>query len=164
MTPRFFIDFALAPTLSLLPAKMDTQAGRAMIVAICLQESHLTNRRQLNGPARGYAQFEAGDVRGVLAHPASGPIIQAVLASLDYDPNADVASCYSAIGDNDILAVAFARLLLYTLPQRLPSRYQVDAAWEQYLSAWRPGRPHRESWDAFYASAWTEVTSGTTPA
>lgn len=158
MTPEFFIEHALAPALKLLPAKMDTPAARAMVVAICLQESRLQHRRQINGPARGYAQFEqGGGVRGVLTHPASQPHIQAVLAALDYGPNTGADECYIAIEHNDILAAAFARLLLWTLPGHLPARNAPGIAWSQYVSAWRPGKPHRDTFDAFYEQAWEVV-------
>ena len=158
MTPEFFIEHALSPALKLLPPNMDTPAARAMVVAICLQESRLKHRRQVGGPARGYAQFEqGGGVRGVLTHPASKPHIRVVLDMLDYDPNSDAAACYIAIEHNDILAAAFSRLLLWTLPGSLPVRNAPGQGWTQYISAWRPGKPHRDTWDAFYEQAWEAV-------
>ena len=43
-----------------------------MLLAIGLQESRLTHRRQIGGPARGLWQFErGGGVAGVLRHAAS---------------------------------------------------------------------------------------------
>ena len=156
MTPEFFIEFALTPALRLLPPNMSTTPARAMVIAICLQESQMENRKQLGGgPARGYAQFEqGGGVRGVLSHPASKPHIQAVLSALDYDPLSDPAKCYAAIEHNDILAAAFARLLLWTLPDPLPARGEMGEGWSQYIAAWRPGKPHRASWDKFFNDAW----------
>ena len=64
--PRKAIDDAFA----LLPPKMDSAAARVLVLAVALQESGFTARRQYgNGPARGYWQFEAGGgVIGVLAH------------------------------------------------------------------------------------------------
>jgi hypothetical protein len=156
MTPSLFIQNALNPALLMLPQSMDTKPARAMVIAICLQESRLKHRKQINGPARGYAQFElGGGVTGVLNHPASKPHIQKVLQTMDYDPNA--GECYTAIAHNDILAAAFARLLLYTLPQLLPVRTDPEGGWEQYIDAWRPGAPHRGTWNAFFNQAWTEV-------
>lgn len=134
---------------------MDSRAARAMVLAICLQESRLTHRAQVGGPARGYAQFElGGGVRGVLTHPASRPHIQAVLAALDYTTAASAEACWIAIEHNDILAAAFARLLLWTLPGALPAQDAPGAGWAQYIAAWRPGKPHRETWNAFYDQAW----------
>lgn len=158
MTPETFHDNALTPALRLLPSPMDTMPARAMVIAICLQESRLLHRHQIGGPAHGYAQFElGGGVRGVLAHSASRPHIQTVLAALDYDPAADATACYTAIEHNDILAAAFARLLLYTLPDTLPNRNAPAIGWAQYVKAWRPGKPHRETWDACFARAWNVV-------
>lgn len=155
MTPALFLQNALLPALRLLPAKMDGQAAIAMMVAIALQESRIKHRAQIGGPARGYWQFElGGGVRGVLTHPASKPHIQSVLTALDYDPDSPPDACYKAIEHNDILAAAFARLLLWTLPGRLPVRVDPDDGWSQYIAAWRPGKPHRDTWDAFYAEGW----------
>ena len=51
--------YALPAACSLLPARMDTRAARALLVAIGLQESRFEHRRQIGGPARGFFQFEA---------------------------------------------------------------------------------------------------------
>ena len=158
MAPETFLANALIPALRLLPPKMDTPAARAMVLAICLQESRMKYRRQLGGPARGYAQFElGGGVRGVLTHPASQAHIKYVLTALDYDPMSDPAACYQAIEHNDILAAAFARLLLWTLPTPLPMRGDAQGGWDTYIAAWRPGKPHRDTFDAFYDQAWSLV-------
>lgn len=153
MTPELFIANALAPALRLLPPNMDTPAARAMVLAICLQESRLRHRKQIGGPARGYAQFEqGGGVRGVLSHPASAPHIRLILSILDYESNPE--DCYLAIEHNDILAAAFARLLLWTLPGPLPARGDAEGGWSQYVAAWRPGKPHRGTWDVCYETGW----------
>lgn len=158
MTPAFFLDYALVPALRLLPVTMDTPAARAMIIAICLQESRLIYRHQLGGPAHGYAQFErAGGVHGVLTHAQSKAHAQALLSALDYDPESDAMACYTAIEHNDILAAGFARLLLWTLPGPLPDEDAPDDGWAQYRAAWRPGKPHRSSWDACFATGWATV-------
>lgn len=158
MTPAFFHDFALVPALRLLPSQMDSPQARAMVVAICLQESRLERRVQIGGPARGYAQFElGGGVRGVLSHALTKPHIQTVLAALDYEPKSDATACYQAIAHNDILAAAFARLLLWTVPPALPERDETDAGWKQYLWAWRPGRPHPLTWRGNFDRAWMTI-------
>lgn len=124
-----------------------------MLVAIGLQESRFTHRRQVGGPARGFWQFElGGGVRGVLTHQATKPIIRAVLERLQYD--FDPATSYAAIEHNDVLACIYARLLLWALPYKLPVQGEVESAWGQYLAAWRPGKPHRETWDVFFNEAW----------
>ena len=160
MTPTFFLDHALAPALTLLPSNMDTPAARAMLLAIALQESRIIYRQQVGGPAHSYFQFElGGGVRGVLTHSATKGHIRAVLAALDYPAQADAADCYAAIEHNDVLAVAFARLLLYTLPAPLPGKYAHEEGWRQYLDAWRPGRPHPATWPALYAQAWGVISA-----
>lgn len=154
MTPENLIQNAIAPALRLLPPRMDSPAAIAQLTAIALQESGIEHRRQVGGPARSYWQLEhAGGVRGVLTHPATRAPIQVVLTALDYQ-DMDAEGCWNAIEHNDILAAAFARLLLWTLPQPLPAQNAPAVAWAQYLQVWRPGRPHRESWDAFYTEAW----------
>lgn len=151
MTPEPLIHTAINPALALLP-QMDNRAARTILLAIAWQESGMKHRRQVKGPARGYWQFEQnGGVRGVLNHPASKPHIRRVLESLDYDPESSPADCYAAIEHNDILAAAFARLLLWTDPAPLPNG--ASDAWGLYLRTWRPGKPHPGAWSGHYAKA-----------
>jgi hypothetical protein len=158
MTPAFALHRMIPAALSLLPTAMDTPAARALLLAIGLQESKLQHRRQVQGPARGYWQFEAhGGVAGVLEHRASGPHAWNVCTVLDYSPS--VVVVYDAIADNDVLACAFARLLIWTLPEALPTT--ADDGWRQYLKAWRPGRPHPETWAACWERAWATVEDST---
>lgn len=154
MTTIDYIKSVFPVALSLLPAKMDTPEARAMVLAIFMQESRLEHRVQIGGPAHGFGQFEfGGGIRGVLNHPASQSHIQSVLSVLRYDFHPQTS--YDAIVHNDVLAVCYARLLLWTLPQSLPKQGEIQEGWNQYIAAWRPGRPHRETWDAFYIAAWT---------
>jgi hypothetical protein len=133
---------------------MDTLPAKAMLIAIGLQESRFTHRRQTDlGPAKGYWQFEqGGGVRGVLTHPATRPHILVMLDRLGYTDYP--LSCWNAIEHNDILAMAFARLNLWWIPRSLPGPGEQDAAWAYYLEGWRPGKPHRATWNAFYTDAW----------
>lgn len=157
MTPELFISIALVPALRLLPPRMDSPAARAMVVAICLQESRLTHRRQIRGPARGFAQFEkGGGVKGVLTHRATSVHITTVCEALSYKPT--VAACYVAIEHNDVLAAVFARLLLWTVPGVLPGRSEPAKGWDQYLAGWRPGKAHPKTWNENYARAWALVS------
>ena len=127
-----------------------------MLLAIGLQESRFMFRKQIGGPARGYWQFEqGGGVRGVIEHAATGPLIRPLLDRMNYDQHP--ATAYAAIADNDVLACVFARLLLWTVPGSLPGPTEAQRAWEYYIEGWRPGKPHRQTWDAFYAQAWQEV-------
>lgn len=162
MTPSLFIEMSLVPALALLPERMNSREAWAMVVAVCLQESQFKHRRQMaGGPGRSWAQFEhgtevtRGGVTGVLMHPESRPHIRHVLDVLGYDYSADTS--YAAIEHNDVLCAAYARLLLWTLPQALPKMGEAQRGWDQYYSAWRPGIPRRESWDGYFEQAWAVV-------
>jgi hypothetical protein len=159
MSPQRLLRTAIMPALELLPPTMDTLEARAMVLAICLQESDLRYRRQrAGGPARGFAQFElSGGVAGVLTHRTTQRYIQSALAVLCYDPLADPETCHEAIEHNDVLAMVFARLLLFTVPGYLPQQQQVDKAWAQYLEGWRPGTPRPDEWPVNFARAWAVV-------
>ena len=154
------VDAWVLPTAyQLLPSEMRSPEAHAMLLAIGLQETGFLERRQLEGgPARGLWQFErGGGTAGVLSHPDSKPHAMKVLRELHY-PEPAVAAVHVALEHNDILAAAFARLLLWTLPDRLPKRGQPWVAWAQYLKAWRPGEPRRATWSAYYTRAW-EITA-----
>lgn len=141
--------------MALLPG-MDSIAAKAEILAIGLQESSFEHRVQVGGPAHGYWQFEqGGGVTGVLRHPVSRS--HAVSVCFTRGVAALPRDVYTAIINDDVLACCFARLLLYTLPDKLPAQNQREEGWQQYLSAWRPGMPHRSTWDNFYDRAWRKV-------
>ena len=48
------------PALRILPPMMTSDAAKAMLLAIGMQESRLTHRKQIVGPAMGLWQFERG--------------------------------------------------------------------------------------------------------
>lgn len=153
---------AIAPALALLPARMNSPQAEAMLLAIGLQESGLAHRRQVGGPARGFWQFEqGGGVRGVLQHPLSRPHALAVCEVRGIAPVP--SAVYAALEHDDILAAAFARLLLWTDPAPLPAVGDVGKSWDLYLRTWRPGKPHRNRWDGCYASA-MDALAGEVPA
>lgn len=146
--PREAIDEALL----LLPAKMDSKQARVMMIAIGLQESRFEHRRQIGGPARGFWQFEkSGGVRGVLRHPATKLHALAVCNAVDIHARED--DVYQGLEHDDVLAAAFARLLLFSDPKPLPEFGDAEDAWVYYLRTWRPGKPYRHTWDALYAKA-----------
>jgi len=148
--------YTFPAAFALLPGVMDSPEARALLLAIGLQESGFEARRQHgSGPARGFWQFEAGGTSGVLTHVTSMRHAEHVCAELVY-PASSVA-CYPALEHNDVLACCFARLLLWTLPERLAGRASADRAWTQYVAAWRPGQPRRATWDAYVARAWSLV-------
>lgn len=159
MTDTYMLAHVVPASLALLPATMHSDKARAMLVAIALQESRFEEREQLGGPARGFWQFEReGGVAGVLAHPSTAAHARRVCNVLRYPPR--VESCYAALRDNDVLACCFARLLLWTLADALPDRDDGPRGWQLYLAAWRPGKPHPQSWEAHFARAWALVASG----
>lgn len=154
MTPEFFLEHAIFPAYDLLPENFGAPEASAMILAIGLQESRFEHRRQIGGPARGYTQFEmGGGIIGVLKHEATRDLIRGVLKNLDYTDDSPLAS-YQAIEHNDVLCAAYSRLLLWSHRDPLPRQEEREIAWQYYLDLWRPGKPHRKTWDAFYDDAW----------
>jgi hypothetical protein len=148
--------FIIPAAYSILPPVMANDRATAMLIAIALQESdNLTHRKQVRGPARGWLQFERTGIAGVLAHPRSR--IQIANACDRLKVRATIEACYPAVEQNDVLMMAFGRCLLYTLPDSLPGPTEHARAWTQYLSAWRPGKPHPATWQAHYTRAWATV-------
>ena len=161
---------AMRPGLDLLPAVMDTQPARVLMLAISGQEADFHHRWQVfdrtrpgaMGAARGLWQFErGGGVRGVLTHERSKA--HAVTACQMRSVAATVDAVYAALHQDDVLAAAFARLLLWTSPRSLPVVGDVDGAWQAYLREWRPGaytngttaqrEALRTKWGGYYSEA-----------
>ena len=151
MTPQRLYQTAINPALSELNAlgiPADPLAAR-LLLAIALQESGLNHRRQVvsggaeNGPAVSWFQFEqGGGCRGVLNHRSSAKPMAAICEA--YNVQATPAGLWEAMRYQDIVAAAAARLLIYTLPSKLPE--DDIEGWDQYLRAWRPGKPHPTTW------------------
>lgn len=155
---------ALGPALRLLPASMDTPEARVMLLAIGLQESRLKSRWQIvdkrrpevRGPARGLWQFErGGGVIGVLTHPATRELAHQVCDARGITSSA--RPVWTWLAEDDVLAAAFARLLLWTDPKPLPALGRGGEAWALYLRTWRPGKPHASTWNGLYAQALAAV-------
>lgn len=143
---------AIEPALALLPASMDSRQARLELLNIGLQESRFLYRRQVNGPARGFWQFEqGGGCRGVVAHPAARAPMRAVCKARGVEFG--VGSIYSNLDIDDVLAAGAARVLLFTDPAPLPDYDDAQGGWDLYVRVWRPGHPRRESWDAFRMQA-----------
>lgn len=143
----------------LLPEKMASKPADAMLVAIALQESECAYRAQVRGPAKGFWQFEQAGVTGVMSHPASRSHTRTALVALRYSPSMTTPAIHDAIEHNDVLACVFARLLLWTLPEALPAMDEPGQGWSQYLKAWRPGKPHIETWHRNFTRAWALVNA-----
>ena len=143
----FTLRHTIPATYALLPAPMASQDATALILAIGLHESGFEHRMQRKvGPARGLWQFDRRDVETVLMHRASGPPIRAVITALSYHTSA-IAAMRNAVQHNDVLACAFARCLLWTLPGELPGPREPEEAWQCYREAWRPGQPNPDTWE-----------------
>lgn len=151
------ITLAVEPALALLPAAMDTPEARVQLLAMGLQESRFEHCRQIVngkpiGPAKGYWQFErGGGCKGVVDHSASRYWMAQVCAARGVPFNA--TALWNALETDRVLAAAAARLLLFTDPRRLPAVDDTRGAWNCYLRTWRPGKPHRHTWDALHAQA-----------
>ena len=163
---QHIIRSAIEPALALLPPKMTSPEAVAMLLAIGLQESRFQYRAQKiagrpyeKGPARGFWQMErGGGVVGVMTHPASNEHAHYVcgVRGVPFDS----VLVHARLEDDDVLAAAFARLLLWTDRKALPSLdASHDEAWDYYVSNWRPGKPRRESWDEFHAQALGQVVA-----
>lgn len=155
--PREAVDEAML----LLPAKWDSLDSRILHAAIGYQESKYLHRRQVikvggvlkeAGAAASYWQMENGrlaGINGVLTHKASTKHAQHVCDALAVKP--ERMAVWERMATDDVLGAAFARLLMYTDPHRLPGSTQEG--WELYQRVWRPGRPHPETWGKSYAFA-----------
>ena len=159
MTPQRFVTDIIQPGTARLARlggpPISTQANR-LLLAIALQESGpgLTARfqhspRATPGPARGWWQFERIGIRGVLEHRASSRLAEALVEDINVLPQHD--AIWRAVEGVDDLACGFARLLLWQHPQALP--IEEVAAWNYYISLWRPGKPHAQNWPANWGVA-----------
>jgi hypothetical protein len=149
---------AINPALGMLPVKMDSEAARVEMLAITLQEADAIHRVQMgDGPAHGLWQMEeGGGVRGVMQHPASRDFARAICASrrLPFIQR----TVWEALPRDDILAAAFARLLLWTDFRPLPGLDAPAAeGWAYYERNWKPGKPHPEKWPRCHAAARAQV-------
>ncbi len=158
MTPIRLLTTAIIPAATELSpfGITDSLDARRFLLAIALQESALKHRRQVTaggeeaGPASSFWQFEKnGGCKGVLQHHRTAPPMRAVCDAFNVESNS--LALWEAMRYQDIVAAAAARLLVYSLPHALPTT--ADDGWKQYLSAWRPGKPHPATWTAHWATA-----------
>lgn len=160
MTTLDYLFRRVIPAASdLLPDVMRSPNAAAMLLAIALQESKAKARIQFNGPARGFWQFEIPGVAGVMRHAATKDHLLAALDTLAYKRTLPPALLQKSIEDNDVLACVFARLNLWWIPAPLPGSNEPDAAFQQYLDAWNPGKPHPATWPRNFERAWELVNS-----
>lgn len=148
----------LNPGLAHLPLAMDSPKARVMLLTIGQQESKFQDRAQVlngggKGPARGFWQFErGGGVNGVMNHEATTGHAHRLCAERGVPW--DAAAIWAKLETDDLLACGFARLLLFADPKPLPALDDPNAAWELYAErTWRPGKPHRETWNEYHDNA-----------
>ena len=148
----------LNPGLAQLPLAMDSPKARLMLLTIGQQESKFQDRAQVlngggKGPARGFWQFErGGGVKGVMNHHATTG--HAFRLCQERGVPWDAAAIWAKLETDDLLACGFARLLLYSDPKPLPAIDAANAAWDLYAErTWRPGKPHRSTWNAYHDKA-----------
>jgi hypothetical protein len=113
--------------------------ARVMLLAIAGQEADCQHRRQIPvAHAMGLWQFErGGGVAGVISHRASAKPAATVLEARGV--RAISGEVHKALERDDVLACAFARLLLWTEAPPLPAVGDELEAWRYYVRAWRPG-------------------------
>lgn len=154
---------AIKQAMALLPPQMDRPEAWVMLYAIGLQESRFTARRQIvngqpTGPAAGFWQFEqGGGCRGVIQHNASRYWMSLLCQARRVEVTPQ--GLWRALERDDVLAAGAARLLLFTDPKRLPEIGETEQAWDLYTRVWRPGKPHRHTWDEMYDAAVNAVTT-----
>lgn len=148
----------LNPGLAHLPMAMDTPAARVMLLTIGQQESKFQARAQLlngggKGPARGFWQFErGGGVKGVMNNETTTGHAHRLCE--DRGVPWDAQAIWERLETDDILACCFARLLLYADPKPLPLVGDAEGSWDLYAKrAWRPGKPHPDTWAGYHAQA-----------
>jgi hypothetical protein len=167
MSPETFFASIVDPTLAMMANTAVIGVPRSpmadvLVTTIAGQESTWKSRRQIGISqyypqqvgARGFWQFEStwgGPVAINDLFQKTDRQLSVVCSSLDvpYDEYA----VYEACAWNDTLACAMARLLLWIHPKPLPAIGDKEGAWQYYLNQWRPGAPHRHTWDARYDAA-----------
>lgn len=142
----------ITQAMRMLPLQMDSKKARCQLLTMGLQESRLVARDQLEkgpvqvlGPALGLWQFEKGGVRGLMSHPLTKDHLRNVcrIRNVPYSLN----EIWARLATDDVLAAALARLNLYWNSKPLPELNDFEGSWNYYLECWRPGKPHRETWD-----------------
>lgn len=161
----------IEPAYKLLPSSLKSERATVISLTIGQQESKFQYPFQVlsladltrKGPARGYWQFEQGTARsrggvwGVFLHPTSRPLLEqlCIARGVIFAPT----QIWRALETDHVLAAGVARLLLATDPRPLPALGNMDAAWDLYAKrTWRPGKPHRNTWDDYYRNALQAVT------
>jgi hypothetical protein len=160
MTPNDFLAAILDPGLAWCAALSgwhipSDDRARVLMLAIAGQESNWTARVQGgNGPAHSFWQMERmGGVNGVLSDRETHILAYDACAAADVPPVATNVWGLFATEKGDNLAVAFARLLLWSDPTPIPAVGNVSAAANYYRRNWRPGKYRPNDWPRNYGAA-----------
>ena len=150
------------PALLRMFPQFQGRTPECMLLTIAGQETNLAYVYQMDSQgkpiqtlARGLWQFELVGVEGCLNHPANGwlaPFLeQNGFAGLTPE------MIHWALPASTSLATWLARANLWwyaeDLIEPIADYDHAEAAWQQYLDIWRPGKPHRETWDAHWLAA-----------
>jgi hypothetical protein len=158
VTPAEVLATVVRPALAWMGSPYASPEAEVMLLAVQRQEDPGCTRCQAGGPARGLWQFELTGVQAVRYHERTAIEANRIAVALDL-PSASSRTVYSYLAENDRLACAFARLLLWALPDPLPRRGESGVAWAQYVKAWRPGKPRPLDWIENYAAALDALTA-----
>lgn len=173
MDPRIFFKTIVEPTLQWMAGSPAINvplsvSGRILVVAVAGQESRWKDRRQI-GITSYYPQRVGARSYWQLESTWGGPVaindvivktprqLASVCGALDIP--VDEMALYEACAWNDTLACAMARLNLWQDPAPLPAAGDKEGAWQYYVRNWKPGVPHRSSWDAVYDQSVAAVSA-----
>jgi hypothetical protein len=166
MTPDDFLTTILDPGLAWCAElagwnALSDDRARVLLLAIAGQESGWSERIQAgNGPAHGFWQFERGGVTDVLTTATTYKMAMAACAAAQTPANPRKVWQLMATVAGDHLAVALARLLLWSDPAPLPAVGSEQMSWNYYANNWRPGKPRPNDWLGIYRTAVDTVGSG----
>ena len=147
------------PILNWMGGNYNDPRAAAMLLAIAQTESACIHRRQLRGPARSFWQIEPFTGLDFLQNRR---FVMEMWTRLHLPPPS-MTSVRTVLEWNDPIACVIAReLLWHRLPQALPmlDPSAAEEACQQYLQAWRPGRPHPERFLAAWPRAVDLVGGG----
>lgn len=127
---------ALAGILGDVPP--DSPKAQLQLLAEAGQETGWRDIQQTGGgPGAGPWQFEPPTCALLLRHPVVGPMLVQVCTACGVPATGD--AIYAVILRNPLIAVALARLDLYSDQGPIPGIGDEDGAWECYVRVWRPG-------------------------
>jgi len=155
----------LTEALAYFPPNFDSKQARVQLLANGgLESDGFRARRQYaNGPARGILQFEQGNAKSrggvwaVLNHRATSAYAREVAEARGVAPEA--GKVWAAMEFDDVLALAFGRLLLWADAAPLPRLGDVAGAYACYIRTWNPGKPKPDVYPIHYSNALRYIES-----